>query len=120
MKKQFVSPEFYADHNMLLNAIDDLHSNGLIIDRDQYEEGEILSIQVQDTEANRKKLAPLITDFEGYATYMRETFQPTAETSIDLVGLVAIHEEHFDRANRVVWNKETGKYTLMEQLWQEI
>ncbi len=118
-KKDFFTEEFYANPQLTLNILNELVAKNHVADREMYQNGDFLYMEVYENEETRKILAPIISDFETYKEYNNENFASDYTTQIGLCALQDEHTEAFrsEEGNKCInWNYQIESFVFAEDM----
>ena len=104
-KKAFLTPAFYANPKLTLDAMNGLVKSEQVADQENYQNGEFLFMEVFDNEDTRRALAPIIGDLKSYKKHNNRGYASDEETEIGLCLLHDEHSKHFcGTGKEIVWS----------------
>lgn len=106
MKQPFFTEEFYNNPFTALSAMNDLVKQNLVADKEMYQSGKFLFMEVYDNEKSREILLSSISDFEKYKSFNNEKYPSDIDTEIGLCALHDLHNEYFPYEYEILWDSE--------------
>lgn len=90
-KRPFFTEAFYTDPQLTLDVLNKLVEDNLVADKDMYQSGTFLFMEVFENENANRILAEVISDMDAYKKYNNEGWVSDESTEI---GLCALQDEH--------------------------
>ena len=121
--KQFFTTEFYKDPQLTLDVMNKLVGSKQVADKEMYQDGTFLYMEVFENDTTKEILSPVISDLEAYKAFNNEGFVSDETTEI---GLCALQDEHsrffrdFEGDKEIRWNHEAEAFVFAEDMPQKI
>lgn len=115
--KQFFTTEFYKDPQLTLDVMNKLVVSRQIADKDMYQDGTFLYMEVFENDTTKEILSPVISDLEAYKAFNNEGFVSDETTEI---GLCALQDEHrkifYHDGKEIKWDANAECFVFEEDL----
>ena len=119
MKKSFYTEEFYSNPIITLDILNKLEKEKCVADKDMYQNGDFLFMEVYDNDKTREILSPIISDFSSYINYNNDTFVSNEASQLGLCALQDDHFKNFDLDNKIIWDAENEQFVFAVMLEEE-
>ena len=113
-RHSFFTDEFYFSPESVLNMINEIHSKNLIADRDTYQDGTTLFMELYDKDETRKILSKVISDLDAYIAFNNEHFFVSDPSQIYLNALIDEHNSWYHISKEIRWTDEDDSYVFLE------
>lgn len=111
--KNFFTIGFYNDPQLTLDVMNKLVDSKQVADKDMYQDGTFLFMEVFENETTRDILSPVISDLEVYKAYDNEGFVSDETTEI---GLCALQDEHrrifYHDGKEIKWDADAERFVF--------
>ena len=115
--KNFFTTDFYSDPQLTLDVMNKLVESKQVADKDMYQDGTFLFMEVFENDTTKEILSPVISDLEAYKAYNNESFVSDATTEI---GLCALQDEHrrifYPDGKEIKWDADAECFVFEEDL----
>lgn len=116
-RKNFFTTEFYENPELTLDALNQLLQTKQVADKDMYQNGTFLYMEVFENDKTKEILSPVISDLEAYKVYNNEGFVSDETTEI---GLCALQDEHqrvfYHDGKEIKWDADAERFVFGEDL----
>lgn len=106
-KRPFFTEAFYTNPQLTLDVLNKLVEDNLVADKDMYQSGTFLFMEVFENENVNRILAEVISDMDAYKKYNNEGWVSDESTEI---GLCALQDEHrkffYHDGKEIKWDHE--------------
>lgn len=116
-RKNFFTTEFYENPELTLDTLNQLFQTKQVADKDMYQNGTFLYLEVFENDKTKEILSPVISDLEAYKVYNNEGFVSDETTEI---GLCALQDEHrrifYHDGKEIKWDADAERFVFEEDL----
>lgn len=109
-RKDFFTQELYENPYLTVMVLNELVESDHVADKEMYQSGTFLFMEVYDNEETRKILSPVISNMEAYMEYNNKNFTSDEETQVGLCALQNEHYHTFGNENEIKWNFESERF----------
>jgi hypothetical protein len=104
----FLTEEFYNQSYLSIDVLNKLveSKDNLVADRDMYQSGKFLFMEVFDNENSREILKKIISDFDAYKLFNNEKYPSDKDTEIGLSALQDLHLSYHGYEDEIMWDNE--------------
>ena len=109
----FLTEKFFESSLTVFHLVNKLVDNKHVADREMYQSGEVLFIEVYETDETKSILSEVISDLQAYKEYNAKCFisadEPETPTIV-LMALLDLHEKQFGLEEALIWNGITERF----------
>jgi hypothetical protein len=104
----FLTDEFFNHSYTTIDVLNKLieSEDNLVADRDMYQSGAFLFMEVFDNDKSRKILEIIISDFDAYKKFNNERYASDEDTQIGISALQDIHLSYHGHEDEIMWDHE--------------
>lgn len=115
--KNFFTTGFYNDPQLTLDVMNKLVDSKQVANKDMYQDGTFLFMEVFENDTTKEILSPVISDLETYKAYNNEGFVSDETTEI---GLCALQDEHrkvfYHDGKEIKWDSDAERFVFEDDL----
>lgn len=116
-KQPFYTEAFYANPQLTLDILNKLVEDGHVADKDMYQSGTFLFMDVFENDETKKILSAVISDLEAYKKHNNEGWVSDESTEI---GICALQDDHrscfyFD-GKEIKWDHDRDMFVFENDL----
>ena len=115
-KKNFFTEKFYSDSKITLNILNTLVKCNYVTDKEMYQNGTFLFMEIYENDKTKAILSKVICDFKAYKEYNNKKFINDESTQISLCALQDEHTKYFKNENEIKWNNNLDRFVFSSVL----